>query len=63
MFAYDLVEDSARGVAGRVPQGCDGCMTLVAGGALACHEMKAWQWPAATASLRVDGRRPVGRAN
>jgi hypothetical protein len=38
-------------------------MTLVAGGALACHEMKAWQWPAATASLRVDGRRPVGRAN
>lgn len=63
MFAYDLVEDGARGVAGRVPQGRDGPMTVVAGGALACHETKAWQGPAAMASLRVDGRRPVGRAN
>ncbi len=51
VLADDLVQNGARRVAGRVPQGRDGCMTLVAGGALACHETRAWQWPAATASL------------
>jgi hypothetical protein len=62
VLADDLMQHGDGRVAGRVPQGRDGRSALAAHGGLASHETTSWQWPAGTASLRVDGGRPGGQS-
>jgi hypothetical protein len=53
MFADDLMEHGALGLAGPIAQGGDGDAAFVACGGLASHEPRSWQPRALAASLRV----------